>query len=269
MPKQKLLIVIASCLLAVGLVGVLATFRLSGSAEEISKKEVIENTNITDISIEADNAGIEVLPTKEETITVEFYATESKQKKYNLELEEQGQSLAIELEEKVIQFLHFGWDFDFKSPKLTVYLPEKMYHKLKIEAENGKIEAENVSAEDVAIETENGRVELTEVITNRTHVTSENGSIRFNYVDGQVSSDVTNGTITFITDDLDRSIDLESVNGRIKVQTQNEPTNATIDASVVNGKVDIFGSNTRSSVTGNGENRIKLTTVNGSITVSK
>jgi DUF4097 and DUF4098 domain-containing protein YvlB len=269
MPKQRLLIIIASCLMIVGIVGVLLTFSTSGSAEEVEKTEVIQNPAITDVLVKSDNASIEVLPTTEDEITVEFTASESKHNKYKLDINEEGTSLSIELNQKTIKFLNFGLDFDFKGPKIKVYLPEKQYEELTVDVINGKVHAENIAVADVNVKTINGKVKLENVHTNNTVVSSENGGIVFDHVEGQVSSDVVNGSTTFITDNLDQSIDLESVNGKIKVQSTKEPTNATISVSVVNGKVDFFGNDSRSAVIGDGEHKINLTTVNGSITVSK
>ncbi|WP_442961150.1 hypothetical protein [Pseudogracilibacillus sp. SO30301A] len=57
-------------------------------------------------------------------------------------------------------------------------------------------------------------------------------------------------------------------NGRIDVQSNKEPTNAILDLKTDNGKVRVFGESNWVTVIGNGENIIKLTTDNGSITIS-
>ncbi|WP_096270759.1 DUF4097 family beta strand repeat-containing protein [Paucisalibacillus globulus] len=269
MPKQRLMTFIATGLIVVGLIGVLFTYKSSGAAEETMNEKVIQNPNITDISIESDNATIEVLPTTDEHITVKFAAKESKYNKYKLEIEEDGDTLSVELSEKLIQFINFNLDFDFSGPKITVYLPHKQYEKLMVDNINGKVSVKQINVETIHAKTVNGRIVMEDLNTTRTTVSSENGSIELEYVNGIITSDVVNGSTTFITDNLDRSIDLESVNGKIKVVTDQEPTNATIEVNVVNGKVDVFGNDSRNAVIGDGEHRIKLKTVNGSITISK
>ncbi|WP_042144408.1 DUF4097 family beta strand repeat-containing protein [Paucisalibacillus sp. EB02] len=269
MPKRRLLTFIATGLIVIGLVGVIFTYKSSGAGEEINRSKVVQNPDITEISIESDNATIEVLPTTEELITVTFSAKESKYNKYKLDIEEKGDALSVELNEKIIKFINFNLDFDFSGPKITVYLPEKQYEKLTIDNVNGKVKVEQLDVETIIVKTINGRIEMEDTNTTRTTVSSENGSIAFEYVNGTITSDVVNGSTTFITNNLDRTIDLESVNGKIKVQTDTEPTNATIEVNVVNGKVDIFGNDSSSVVIGDGEHQIKLKTVNGSVTVSK
>jgi DUF4097 and DUF4098 domain-containing protein YvlB len=269
MPKLKLLLVIATSFVIIGMVGVLFTYKTSGAGEEISQTEAIHNPDITEISVESKNATIEVMPTNEDQITVEFTATESKYNKYKLEIEEEGESLSIELDEKTLQFLSFDFDFDFSGPKIKVYLPEKQYEELEIDVVNGKIDVEGITVDEVEVNTINGRIVLKELETKSTTVSSENGGITIENVNGRITSDVENGGTTLITNHLDRFIDLESVNGKITVQTAQEPTNATIEVSVVNGKVNLFGNDSRSAVIGDGENKINLKTVNGSITVGK
>ncbi|WP_047984963.1 DUF4097 family beta strand repeat-containing protein [Ornithinibacillus californiensis] len=269
MPKRKLLTLIATSLVIVGIVGVLFTYKSSGAGEEVNQTEVIKNPDITEVMIESDNATIEVEPTNDEYITVEFTAKETKYNKYKLEIEEDGDSLSVELNDKAIRFIHFDLDFDFTGPQITVYLPEKQFEELKINNVNGKISVENINVGNLNAKTTNGRIEIEDSKTTNTTVSSENGSIALTYVGGDITSDVVNGSTTLITNDLDQMIDLESVNGKIKVQTAKEPTNATIEVSVTNGKVDIFGNDSRSAVIGDGKNKIKLKTVNGSVTVSK
>ncbi|GGA78286.1 DUF4097 family beta strand repeat-containing protein [Ornithinibacillus halotolerans] len=269
MPKLKMLMMIASTLVVVGIVGVLFTFKSAGAGEEINDTKVIQNPNITEVSVESENATILVLPTSDDLISVTFEAKESKYDKYKFDINEEGDTLSIELKEKTIRFINFHLDFDFSGPKITVYLPEKQYEELIVDNINGKINVDSINVDNINAKTVNGRIEIEETNTNSTTVSSENGSVILKHVNGDITSDLVNGSTTFITDNLNRSIDLESVNGKITVQTTEEPTNATIEVDVVNGKVSVFENDTRSMVYGNGEHKIQLKTVNGSVTVSK
>lgn len=270
MPKQRLLILIASCLLIVGAIGSIITYRTSDvSAEDLTDTELIENDHVTKIEVETENAKIEVLPTDEENIKVEFTAPSSEHDKYKLKLEEVGDTLSIKLKEKRIQFLYFDISLDFTGPVLKLYLPQKQYEELSIDGINGRIDVEQIEVAYADIETINGKIKLKELVTAETEVSSENGGIELNHVEGNISSEVTNGSTHLVTDNLDRSIDLESVNGKITIQSSKEPTNATIEASVINGKVNIFGDNARVKSFGNGEHKIELESVNGSISVNR
>lgn len=269
MPRQKLLIIIASCLFVLGVVGSLITYQTAGaSSEDVTETKVVENQNIMKLDIETDNARVDVLPTTDENIKVEFVAPGTNISKYKFTVEEEGNSLSIEVKEKRLQFLSFDLDLSFKGPNVTLYLPEKQYEELDIDVINGRVNIEDVKVADVEVETVNGRIELTQLQTTTTSVSSENGGIQLTNVDGEITSEVVNGRTTVLTEDLDRSMNLESINGRIEVETAKGPTNATIEVDVVNGKVDIFGESSRSAVIGDGEHKIKLKTVNGNITVS-
>ncbi|MFS0674817.1 DUF4097 family beta strand repeat-containing protein [Ornithinibacillus sp. 179-J 7C1 HS] len=270
MPKQKLLIIIASCLFVLGVVGSLITYQTAGASDEdVKETKIVENQSISKFEIETDNARVDVLPTTDEEITVEFTAPGTNKNKYKFNVEEEGDLLSVEVKEKRLQFLSVDLDFSFKGPNVIIYLPEKQYDELGIDVINGRVHVEDIEIANVDIETVNGRVELEGLKTNTTTVSSENGGVNLTHVDGDIISEVVNGRTTMITNDLDRSINLESVNGKIDIQTSNEPTNASIEVDVVNGKVDIFGDSSRSAVVGDGKHKIKLKTVNGSITVSK
>ena len=71
------------------------------------------------------------------------------------------------------------------------------------------------------------------------------------------------------TKDLNRPIQLESTNGKIRIKTEKEPTNVRFDVSVVNGDINILNKYVGAVTIGKGENLIKLTTVNGEVSVTK
>ncbi|MEN2768924.1 DUF4097 family beta strand repeat-containing protein [Ornithinibacillus xuwenensis] len=268
MPKQRLWLMLASILLIVGIIGSVLTYRASNASERIMEKKAFDVNNITEFYVESDNASVEIIPTDEEVMTVEFTANES-HTKYKFEAKQDGNKLSVIAKEKFLKFFNVSFDFDFSSPKLVIQLPEKQYENLQVDVDNGKIIAENLTIENVDLESENGRIRVSSLDATSTKVQSENGRIELQDVTGAITGDVTNGSTTLITDNLDRPIDLESVNGRIEVQTENEPTNATIDISVVNGKGEIFGRDSEHEIFGDGENKVNLKTVNGSVTVTK
>src|SRR5690625_5178363 len=100
-------------------------------------------------------------------------------------------------------------------------------------------------------------------------VNTSNGKIRLDHVDGDVFGKTNNGAIEFIRENLDRSIELETDNGKIDIHTKQEPTHVAFDVRVDNGKVSISRSSNWDTIIGSGENLIKLKTNNGSINVTK
>lgn len=71
------------------------------------------------------------------------------------------------------------------------------------------------------------------------------------------------------TTTLNQPIQLETNNGWIEIETENEPTNVTFVVQVDNGSINILDKYKGSTVIGNGENLVKLKTNNGKIQVLK
>ncbi len=86
---------------------------------------------------------------------------------------------------------------------------------------------------------------------------------------GDLKGRTNNGSISLVTSNLDRPIDLETHNGKINIQTEKEPTNVRFDTSVHNGKITILDDTNFSNIIGDGDNLVKLKTYNGSIKVTK
>lgn len=284
MLNVKKIAVIALALLLVGVIGSIFTVRSVLGSDVISETIEINDEAFDQIAIKTNNATVELLPTDDETTTVEFTGNRKNDQKYDVNADVDGNLLSITVKEKWLKF--FSFDFSFSSPTLTVHVPEKEYETIQIDTDNGRVDANELEANEVNITTSNGRayasgLEVNEinVITNNgrielkdiksTVVTSEadNGEIRLENVDGKLTGSTSNGKITLITEHLDRPIEFRTSNGRIHIQTENEPTNALFDVKVDNGKVRIFGDSNWDTVIGDGDNLIKLTTNNGGITV--
>jgi DUF4097 and DUF4098 domain-containing protein YvlB len=230
-----------------------------------SDEIIVKDQSYNNIQITSDNATVELLPSKSEETKVVFSGKSKKRTKYNFSADVNGDTLEIELLEKRWDFIQFG--FSSLNTKLTVYVPEKEYNELKTELENGRIIVENAHFKDAFLVTNNGSIQLKDIQAENVNVESDNGQILMEEVDGKIKAETNNGRIIFLSTNLERSIELETDNGFIEIQTDKEPQNATIDANVDNGKIDIFGSSNKQSIFGNGENLIKLETDNGKITV--
>lgn len=263
--KNKLFVIIVLLLVVLG--GISLLIKPGNVFEKSTNKKVIDDLSFTSIAILADNAAVEIVPTKDAVATVEYSGKTKKNKKFIFEAAVKGDTLAVQFKEKRKGFIQFG--FSSLDLTLTVHLPEKKYERLQVETDNGRIIAEQLQAKDIHLETDNGRIELKHVDAKAVNVKSDNGKIVLEDVTGQMKAKTDNGRISFVAKDLDQSIDLETDNGRIEIQTEKEPTNATIDAKTDNGRVEIFGQENKHVTFGKGENLIKLRTDNGRITVTK
>lgn len=274
---------LALLLLLVGTIGAIFTFQFVSKAEEIAEEKLINDNHFTNINISTDNSKVEILPTNDSKARVEL---SGKAKKYTFEANVEGKTLIILLKEKYWKPINF----DFLSMFLTlkVYVPEKLYDSIQVRSNNGQVQVEKLEAKDIHIETDNGRIvlsdvkgsnittkadngrmELKNIASSTVSVKASNGKILLDNVEGEISGKTNNGSITLITNQLDRPIELETDNGQIKIEAEKEPSNATLSIDVDNGKVDVFGHSDRNMIFGKGENLIKLSTNNGKITVSK
>lgn len=260
----KRISLIAVVLLIVGITGSVFTFTSAYQSEEILKQEVIQSEEIAHINIRTDNGKTTILPTDETQIRMEL---STKNNKYELLTEVDGNTLFIEAIDQQKKFVNFDI-FSFGAT-LTVYIPEKAYDSLHVESDNGLITVNQMQANDIDVKTDNGKIELKDINSSSVKVNTSNGKVVLDHVQGDLVGKTNNGIIELVTEDLERSIDLETDNGKIGVQTMQEPINVTFDVRVGNGKIKVFGDSNWDTVIGNGEHLIKLKTDNGSITVTK
>jgi DUF4097 and DUF4098 domain-containing protein YvlB len=267
MSNIKKISIVALVLLLVGITGSLVTVNAKKHPESIKEERIFNNEDFANIDIKVDNAGVEIIPSNNSTTRVELLGGDEKSREYIFDVDVQKNTLAVNLNEKQLKFYNFA--FSESALAIKVYVPEKLYESLRIEVANGSVKAEEIGIKAATIKTINGAIDLKDLETSTVTVRSHNGKIDLEDIEGDISGHVIKGSISLVTDHLDRNIALENLNGNIEIQTVKEPTNATIDVEVTHGKVDIFGDSTRDSVFGTGENLIKLTTLNGKVTIAK
>lgn len=263
MSFKKVAIICVFVLLAGAAINIILNF--SGAFVKKSDEIVVKDTNYSNIEIVADNAAVELLPTKENKTTVSFSGEMKKKLKHHFSAEVKGDTLYVESKEKRWNFIQFG--FSSLNNKITVHVPEKEYGIITTEIDNGRIIVKNMKAKIVNLESNNGQIDLTEIAAENTHVKTDNGKVSFRHVEGSINAETDNGQISLITNNLDRAISLKTDNGLISIQADQEPTNATIHAKTDNGRISIFGKSAEQTTFGKGENMIKLSTDNGMITV--
>jgi len=265
----KKISIVALFLLLVGIVGSLTTFRSVNKVDSFSNEKVINQSNYTAIKVETYNSDIEIVPTKEVQTKIEVTGKTRENYKHDLTAEVNGNTLNIKLIDQRKKFFSVNFGSITEYLTLKVYLPEKEYTSLKIKSDNGQILLKQLDVKDVVAHTSNGRIELKKISASNVNVQTNNGRIAFEYVDGNIKGKSNNGKISVVTKDLDRSIELETNNGRIEIETEIEPTNTMFDVYSNNGRINILERYNRNTVIGEGENIIKLTSDNGSISVTK
>lgn len=298
--KAKTLVIAASILVIIGLIGSLLTFRSSYPLEEIVEEKEIEAT-FSHIEIKTNHSRVTILPTDEDKGSIHVFGNVKNKSVYNFSADVKEEKLIVKLDMKYRKILQY---FP-KRLALEVYVPKKMYDSLQVNTDNGRIVMDNFSAKDINLETDNGSIQMESVKTNSIVATSKNGRIeghnietdtmeaftdngniegnnifanfvdvkthngRIHFIDvtGDMIGEVNNGKIILEVDDLNRTVNLSTDNGRIEIKTKEKPTNAMIISQINNGRVEIFGESSSHIVFGEGKNQIQLSTDNGSIKV--
>lgn len=263
---KRFIILAASLLLVTGIIGMFFTYSSAyGKTTVQQEKTVDEAFNAIDIQIS--DATVEVMPTDANTSEIVLEGKQyKKDNNENLSVDVKNDKLAVKLKSQH-QLINF--DFFHSTVSLKVYVPQKQYATLHVSADNGKIDVQQIKVEHIDLHSDNGIVDLRQVSGETVKATTGNGKVRMDEVDGEIIGHTDNGIISLKTTHLDRDIELKTGNGKIDVQTENEPTNTTFVANTGNGTVNILDQYSGGTVIGDGDHVVELTTDNGMIKVTK
>ena len=158
--RTKIWLICALCLILIGglvFVGGLASmdfdFTMLGTTQYTSQTYTIEES-FQKIILDADLSDVKLLPSADNTCTIEVKSTEKISHSY-----------AVRHDTLIIQELdtrkwhdHIG--INLESPRITVYLPAKDYETIAIETDTGDVVIEEIYATKLDIETDTGDVKL-------------------------------------------------------------------------------------------------------------
>ena len=302
MLNTKKLSIIASLLLLVGIIGSIFTFNLIEKPEFLTKEIDINDENFKNIDIQTNDMGIEIIPTNEKSALIEISGHDLNN---NFSATVTDSTLSIIYNESKRKLYNLDSNFASNSATMKVYVPKKIYETIRVHGNNGALSAEgldakevefkandgaillrNINADSVIAISQNGKIK-TEDLTGSTFsliandgrinsknitadsvsIVSHNGKIELDNVKGKLTAKANDGRIQLVTETLDYPIEFTTHNGKIDIQSNNEPENATIDAQANNGSITIFGENKSQAVFGLGENKIKLSSNDGKIIV--
>lgn len=262
----------------------------------------IPQTNYSNVMINIDHGSLNVFPSETDETIIELIGENDK---LQLTADVVNDTLSIRLKSKKFQF--FSFLFLIKEIRVNVALPKKLYTTiimktdngriraekmlgksikatsdngsiglkefaatvLEVETDNGRIEIDKVQVDKLSTQTDNGRIELRNVDAEQIITETDNGRILMEYVNGDIIGKTDNGRISLLTASLDRMIQLDTDNGSILVETENDPTDVSIHVKTDHGRVSVFGDKNSRTVFGNGANTVRLSSDNGKITVMK
>lgn len=298
----KKLSMIASLLLLIGIIGSTATYKFISKPESLTEEIKITDYDLSDIEVSINDGRIELVPTNEMTALIEISGYNLKN---NFSSTVTDSTLSITYKETAKKLYNF--DLAKRSVNVKVYIPKKIYNTLSVHANNGRIVAkelnanemnlnandgsidlQNINADSLSVNSNNGRIKadslrgttfklqandgritLNDLTTDSVSIVSHNGKIELKEVTGALLAKANDGSINLVTDKIDYPIDFSTHNGKIHIQTNDEPVNAEIQAQAKNGSITIFGEKKSHTVFGSGKNKIDLSSNNGRIVVEK
>lgn len=302
MLNMKRISIIASLLLLIGILGSISTYKLISKPESVTEEIKITDYDFTDIEIAANDGRVELVPTNDVNALIEISGYDLKN---NFSSIVTDSTLSITYKESSNKL--YNLDFSRKSVSLKVHLPKKIYNIVSVRANNGRLIAKEVdanemdlNANDGSIDLQNihadalnvnsnngritansligttfklqandGRITLNDITTESVSIISHNGKIELEEVTGALLAKANDGSINLVTETLDRPIDFSTHNGKIHIQTNHEPINTEIQAQAKNGSITIFGEKKSHAVFGSGKNNIDLSSNDGRIVVEK
>lgn len=262
----KKILAIACILIVIGAIGGLLTFRQFHQTVSISKEKLFNGNDITAIQLDSHDTKVDIIPVQSNKLKVELKGQTTKDMQRTISTTVKNGKLFIGVKETAPKFfnLHF---VVLKDLHLKLYIPEKQYNALKIESDNGKVEAKGLNIKNVSANTNNGEIHLTDISSSDVRVHSDNGQLVLDRVTGRLTGSTNNGKIYMITEHLNRDIQLRSDNGEIEIETDKEPTNARFHVHSDNGSINILDKYKDDATIGKGQHLIQLSTDNGAINV--
>lgn len=182
-----------------------------------------------------------------------------------------GNTLKIKEEREWFRFLNFS------NPKIEIYLPEREYKKLVIDAVSGSADLrDRISFEDAEVESISGSIEVDIEISNKAVFSSASGSLRLEDLNcRELSLSTISGSVKLDKVISDKSMIIETTSGSLKLdKIDSKSIEITTVSGSVNGEILSDKQYQISTLTGSvsipesrGSESCKIETVSGSIDI--
>ncbi|QCR33050.1 DUF4097 family beta strand repeat-containing protein [Lysinibacillus sp. SGAir0095] len=294
---------------SLGPVDELAMELLAAYSEEEFVSHVEMNPDVNpyfqNVDIKADKANITVIPSEDDKPTINVIDQDGKTKA-TMEVIENTLKIRIKREEGFKKFFFIHFSFGLASVDVTIQLPQKLYEKITMVNENGKIEIESLQAKKIKIETDNGKIfmksllartlkaksdngriilndsNFTNVVAStdngrvsvnhsraeRFELSTDNGRIEINEVMGEIWATTDNGRIEGYIPQVTKPLQWKTDNGSILLKTDEVLNDVSLSVKTDSGRVSVYGEKGKKFEFGDGSIPIRFKTDNGRITVA-
>lgn len=191
---------------------------------------------IKSVDVNCDTADIELLPSTDGKVSVVCY--EHKNEKHEATVSEG--TLEIKLVQKRKWYEHIG--INYKSPKITVYLPEGEYGDFAVKSDTGNVKTyDGFSFDDVDIKVSTGIISIGDLSCATLSLKTSTGAVKVENTvcTGDVSIKVSTGKTTLSDVNCNSlsskgdtgSITLKNVIAKKKLSVERSTGNVTLDGS--------------------------------------
>ena len=226
------------------------------------------NNNIKKIEIVTKNVKITIKESKSNTIKIEYF--ENRDAKF--EVYTKNNTLYFK-EKTIFRFINFDLASLFENTNITVYIPNESYEELSINNTNGGITFENIKKlefENIDLSTSNGRIELNEVIADDISIKTSNGRIDISEVTSKkIYAKSSNGSLN-LYDTISKDIELKTSNGSINAKIIGNKNDYNFELKTSNGKIKLNNNEYSNKLNENNKSNqdIYAKTSNGSIKIN-
>ncbi|MFJ8454096.1 DUF4097 family beta strand repeat-containing protein [Bacillus paramycoides] len=262
---KKILLVAIACII-IGVIGISQTYEKAvQTAEKGNKEDVIKNETLKNVDIKLDAGDIDVQKSPDSS----FYVKQSGDlRKQEIRIAEDGDTLKIKGEiEKGVSFDFSFFTFNFQTPTLTIFVPERPYQEIKVNSAAGQIEISDVKSDRVSVGTLAGEVDLKHITAKNVDASSKAGSVNIKKVIGKVTAKTASGDVDIIDHDSKYNLEASSTAGDVDITLLEKPKDAVITGRSTAGEVTIFNEENKNITIGNGSTKISGKTSAGDVTI--
>jgi DUF4097 and DUF4098 domain-containing protein YvlB len=247
--STKILLIVAASLMVIGLVVFLVVMTMAKwdfsklSTEKYETNAYNIEDAYTNISIISDTADIEILPSEDGKSRVVCY--EAEKRKHSVSVDDG--TLLIELSDTRKWYEYIG--FNFSSPKITVYLPEREYGTLAVKESTGDIKiSKDFTFESIDLSLSTGHVSSYASAKKDINVNGSTGDVCIENISaGSLSVTLTTGKVSISDLNVRGELSVNVSTGKTYIKnTECEAFNSngstgdvTLEALIARGKISV------------------------------
>jgi DUF4097 and DUF4098 domain-containing protein YvlB len=187
----------------------------SSKIEKINIVKEYDVKSVKNISIDASNTEINIIPSESKIIKLQFSGTSLHKNLIEFNSELENNDLKVSISQRNI--VNIGIMTSYNRTILDVYLPETEFEKFAVVVSSGNIKGERIKAKDVSINSSSGCITLGK-ITGDAEIRSTSGIIKIsNFKSGSLIVHATSGGIS-ASDINAKQSDMETTSGCIQLE---------------------------------------------------